>query len=106
MDDFGILLTANKNSTSQLIGKTLIKALPIVIKSLAFVGTIALLLVAGGIFMHKVALFHHALQNLPSIAGEFLSGLIVGIIAVAIVKGFKKIFGKKNDAVKNPDTTN
>jgi predicted DNA repair protein MutK len=47
MDDFGILLTANKNTTFQLVGKILIQALPIVIKSLAFIGTIALLLVAG-----------------------------------------------------------
>jgi predicted DNA repair protein MutK len=44
MDDFGILLTANKHLS---VGKILIQALPIVIKSLAFIGTIALLLVAG-----------------------------------------------------------
>jgi predicted DNA repair protein MutK len=46
MDDFGILLTLIK-IPFQLVGKILIQALPIVIKSLAFIGTIALLLVAG-----------------------------------------------------------
>jgi predicted DNA repair protein MutK len=57
MDDFGILLTANKNHF-QLVGKILIQALPIVIKSLAFIGTIALLL--GGIFVHKIEWLHHS----------------------------------------------
>jgi predicted DNA repair protein MutK len=106
MDDFGILLTANKNTTFQLVGKILIQALPIVIKSLAFIGTIALLLVAGGIFVHKIEWLHHIVEELPAIVGEFISGLVIGIIALVIVKGFKKIFGKKNNTIKNPNTTN
>jgi hypothetical protein len=44
---------------------------------------------------------HHLLQNLPSIVGEFIAGLVGGIIALLIVKGFKKVFGKKNDTVNN-----
>lgn len=106
MDDLGMLLTANKSKTSKFIGKQLIRLLPIVIKSLGFIGTIALILVAGGIFMHKIEPVHHLLQNLPSIVGESLAGLVGGIIALVLVKGFKKIFGKKNDAIKNSDTTN
>jgi predicted DNA repair protein MutK len=46
MDDFGILLTAKKNTPFSWLEK-IIQALPIVIKSLAFIGTIALLLVVG-----------------------------------------------------------
>jgi predicted DNA repair protein MutK len=105
MDDFGILLTANKNNTFQLVGKILIQALPIVIKSLAFIGTIALLLVAGGIFVHKIEWLHHIVEELPAIVGEFISGLVIGIIALVTVKGFKKIFGNKNNTIKNPNTT-
>ena len=106
MDDLGIRLTAHKSKTSKLIGNGLIQLLPIVIKSLAFIGTIALILVAGGIFMHNIEPLHHLLQNLPSIVGEIIAGLVGGIIALVVVKGFKKIFGKKNDAVENLDTIN
>jgi predicted DNA repair protein MutK len=92
MDDFGILLTANKN-TFQLVGKILIQALPIVIKSLAFIGTIALLLVE--VFVHKIEWLHHIVENFP-IVGEFISGLVIGIIALVIVKGFKRYLAKNN----------
>jgi predicted DNA repair protein MutK len=62
MDDFGIL-TANKNTTFQLVGKILIQALPIVIKSLAFIGTIAV--VSRRIFVHKIEWLHHIVEELP-----------------------------------------
>jgi hypothetical protein len=39
-------------------------------------------------------------RELPAIVGEFISGLVIGIIALVIVKGFKKIFGKKNNTIK------
>jgi hypothetical protein len=47
---------------------------------------------------------HHIVEELPAIVGEFISGLVIGIIADC--KGFKKIFGKKNNTIKNPNTTN
>lgn len=43
MDDFGLALKTRKNTIAQFTGGILIKALPQVIKTLAFVGTIALL---------------------------------------------------------------
>ena len=94
MDDFGMLLLSKNSKTAKFIGKQLIGLLPIVIKGLAFVGTIALILVAGGIFMHKIEPVHHLLQNLPSIVGEFLAGLMGGIIAFIVVKGFTMIWAK------------
>ena len=106
MDDLGIRLTERKSKILKFIGEGLIRSLPIVIKSLAFVGTIALILVAGGIFMHKIEPIHHLLQSLPSIAGEFIAGLVGGILALVVVKGFKKVVAKKNNPIKNPDTSN
>ena len=94
MDDFGMLLLTKKSKVGKVIGKQLIGLLPLVIKGLAFIGTIALILVAGGIFMHKIEPLHHLLQNLPSIIGEFLAGLIGGIIAFIVVKGFTLILKK------------
>ena len=92
MDDFGMLLLTKKSKIGKKIGKMLIGLLPMVIKGLAFIGTIALILVAGGIFMHKIEPLHHLLQNLPSIIGEFLAGLIGGILAFIVVKGFTMIW--------------
>lgn len=94
MDDFGMLLLTKKSKIGKKIGKMLIGLLPMVIKGLAFIGTIALILVAGGIFMHKIEPLHHLLQNLPSIIGEFLAGLIGGIFAFIVVKGFTMIWRK------------
>ena len=94
MDDFGMLLIARSSKTSKFIGKQLIQLLPKIIKTLAFVGTIALILVAGGIFMHKIKPLHHILENLPSLLGEFIAGIIGAIVSFVIVKGFLVLWKK------------
>ncbi|EIA10585.1 DUF808 domain-containing protein [Flavobacterium frigoris] len=95
MDDLGLALRKRKSSTAQFTGGVLIQALPQVIKTLAFVGTIALLLVAGGIFAHEIELLHHFLTSFPDILKEFILGLIGGIIVLGIVLLLKKIIKKK-----------
>ncbi|MBC5836300.1 DUF808 domain-containing protein [Flavobacterium muglaense] len=94
MDDLGLALKKRKNGLMQTIGTILIQALPLVIKALAFIGTIALLLVAGGIFVHKIEPLHHVLSNFPDIAKEFIIGLAGGIIALVVVLLIKKIIKK------------
>ncbi|WP_299533095.1 DUF808 domain-containing protein [Ulvibacterium sp.] len=95
MDEFGIRLinlNTRSNSISDVIGKLLVNALPKVIKGLSVIGTIALLLVAGGIFVHNIDFLHHFLPDLPSLLREFIIGLVVGLIALLVVKGFLRIF--------------
>lgn len=87
MDDVGFALTRRKSKTSQSIGKLLIQTLPLIIKGLAFVGTLALILVAGGIFVHNIEVVHHALEGLPAIVGEFIAGAVGGILSFVVVKG-------------------
>jgi len=104
MDDFGlklVLLNDNKKSMSHIIGNLLINTLPWVIKSLSVVGTIALLLVAGGIFSHNIEFFHHILENIPSTIKDLIIGLMVGLVAFLVVTLFKRIFKllKKNDKI-------
>ena len=96
MDDIGYKLKtlSTKKGFSYFIGNLLVNALPIVIKSLTVIGTIALLLVAGGIFVHKIEYIHHLVQNIPSIIGEFLVGLCAGALTLPIVKLGKFIVGK------------
>ncbi|MCW2119826.1 DUF808 domain-containing protein [Flavobacterium sp. 7A] len=99
MDDFGIFLSKKSNTLIQSIGNILIKALPLVIKSLAFIGTIALLLVSGGIFKHNIPYFHHFLESFPALVSEFTLGLAIGIIAFFVVSSvqwfWKKFVTKK-----------
>ena len=95
MDDAGHRLIKHSNGEGGLatLGKLLVKALPIVIKSLAVIGTIALLLVSGGIFVHNIDYFHHVWPTMPSIVKEMLFGIIGGLIAVALIGIGKRIFG-------------
>ncbi|TDD97452.1 DUF808 domain-containing protein [Flavobacterium cellulosilyticum] len=98
MDEAGLMLiqrSTNENSLSKKIGNILVTALPKVIKSLSVIGTIALLLVAGGIFVHNIDFLHHLMPQLPSIIKEFLVGLTVGIIVLTIVSLFKKMIDRK-----------
>ena len=98
MDEVGfklIGLSSKELSISKTIGNILVQALPKVIKSLAIIGTIALLLVAGGIFVHNIDFLHHVLPQLPSIIKEFSIGLIVGFAVLGIINLFKMMFRKK-----------
>jgi uncharacterized protein len=98
MDEAGLKLiqmSKKENSILKTIGNILVQALPKVIKALTIIGTIALILVAGGIFVHNIHFFHDLVPNLPSIIKEFTIGIILGFIVLAIVNLFKKIFVKK-----------
>ena len=95
MDDAGFFLmkkSGNKGFFSGL-GQVLIKALPIVIKILGVVGTIALLLVSGEIFLHNIDYIHHLIpENIPAMVAEFGLGIVFGLAAVLVMTIGKKIF--------------
>ncbi|MGO4903956.1 DUF808 domain-containing protein [Flavobacterium sp. W20_MBD1_R3] len=98
MDEAGLKLiqiSAKDKSFTKTLGTILVQALPKVIKSLSVIGTIALLLVAGGIFVHEIAFLHGFLPNLPPIVTEFIVGLVIGGLVLGIVTLIKKIFVKK-----------
>ena len=95
MDEVGFKLikkSKSENSFLKKMGTVLVQALPKVIKALSIIGTIALLLVAGGIFVHYIDFFHHFLPQLPSILTEFIVGLLVGFAALLVVMAAKKIW--------------
>ncbi|MBK5213843.1 MAG: DUF808 domain-containing protein [Flavobacteriaceae bacterium] len=95
MDEAGYKLikhSKNKKGFLKTLGTLLVQALPIVIKALSVIGTIALILVAGGIFVHNVDLFHHFLPRLPSFILEFVVGLVVGFVCLIVVLAFKKLW--------------
>ncbi len=97
MDDFGLKLiniNPEDNSFSDKMGRVLVNALPKVIKSLSVIGTIALLLVSGGIFVHNLSFIHHLEEHIPipGILFEFLAGLLIGAVVLLIIGGGKKLF--------------
>lgn len=98
MDEFGvklIQLSKKENGILHTIGTLLVQALPKVIKSLTVIGTIALISVSGGIFVHNIDFLHHLFPQIPSFIKEFVVGLVFGFVVLAIVNLFKKIFSKK-----------
>ena len=98
MDDMGfklMQLSSKENGFLTKIGNFLVNALPKVIKSLAVIGTIALIMVAGGIFAHQIDYLHHVLPQVPSFIKEPLFGLVFGGITLLVVTIIKKILGKK-----------
>jgi len=100
MDDAGYKLINHKNNKGFLsaVGHVLVKALPIIIKILSVVGTLALVLVSGGIFIHYIDYFHHAFPNIPLIIKEICFGFTGGLIAVGIITGGKKIISLAKSA--------
>lgn len=97
MDDFGFRLIkfSNDKGALTLMGKVLVKSLPIIIKLLGIIGTIALLLVSGGIFAHNIDYLHHFLDELPVLVIELLLGLAVGIALLPVVKGVLWLLRRK-----------
>lgn len=103
MDEAGfklIQISKKENGILKFTGNLLVQALPKVIKALTVIGTIALILVAGGIFVHYIPFFHHLMSeiNIPSIIKEFVVGLVLGFVVLGFVNLFKKIFSKKKTA--------
>lgn len=95
MDEVGYMLikrSKKEKSLSKSVGGILIQALPKIIRGLTVIGTIALVLVAGGIFVHNLDFFHHFLPSFPSLVLEFLVGLLVGLLSFFSVLVFKKLW--------------
>lgn len=94
MDDAGFKLIKKSNDKGFFgrLGHILVKALPIVIKILGVVGTIALIMVAGGIFLHRIEFFHGILPTWPDVLKELTLGIIGGLGAVAVFTLGKKVY--------------
>ncbi|GAB3924839.1 DUF808 domain-containing protein [Mucilaginibacter myungsuensis] len=105
MDDAGLNLIKRSKNVGFLskLGKLLVDLLPLIIKALAVIGTIALLMVSGGIFVHNIDYFHHFLPSIPAVITEMLIGFAAGLLAFAVFAIGIKIVGlfkgKPADAV-------
>lgn len=93
MDDVGykIMKKSGNKGFFNSVGELMVKALPWIIKGLGVVGTIALILVAGGIFAHNIEFLHHLLPSFPSVLKEAIFGLVGGLLMVPLFLIVKKI---------------
>ncbi len=100
LDDIGVWLM-KKSSPKKLKYKfweRLVASLPIIVKLLWIVWTWAMLLVAGGIFSHNIAFFHHIkeLWNIiPSLLFDTILWFIVWYILVVLFFVGRKVIAKK-----------
>lgn len=94
MDDAGFKLIKKSHDKGVIskLGHLLVKALPVIIKILGVVGTIALILVSGGIFAHNIHYLHELLPTWPSMLKEFTFGIVGGLAAVAVFAIGKAIY--------------
>lgn len=98
-DDFGLYLI-KKGGVAKSIGNAILVIMPKFMRSLSFIGTLAMFLVGGGIFVHNVGFIHHLLADYQLADGllgnvaTLVVGVIVGAIACAIVLPAMKLFGK------------
>jgi hypothetical protein len=98
IDDAGfrlINISTNKKGTLKSIyyktGQGLVWVLPKLIKLIGVIGTIAMLLVGGGMFVHNIPSVHDFFHAFPSLIPDLIMGLIVGLIAFLILLLIKKI---------------
>jgi len=98
MDDSGIALIQHAHTRTGLratllktSGKTLVAGLPKIIRLLGFIGTIAMLLVGGGMYVHNIEYIHHWLVAMPTLLADLLVGLVVGGLVMGLIQGFKTI---------------
>jgi len=92
MDDIGYKLIKRAGSGwLNSVGKGLLWMMPVIIKLLRIIGTVALLYVSGGILMHNIGYLEHLLPSLSDVVKQFIIGIAFGLVANLIVKGIRAI---------------
>lgn len=117
LDDLGFYLIKQKAEWKKSFGRWVLRFAPKLMKTLAVVGTAAMLLVGGSILLHSIPVLGHALVlpenmgELPVVGGvlsfvapmaiEGLFGFIAGgvvLAAVSMVSRLKGLFSKQQTA--------
>jgi len=93
MDDAGFFLIRKAASMTSAVrtlvasaGALLVRSLPLVIRALAVIGTVAMLLVGGGMFTHNLHYLHHLTEMVPAVFPNLLIGCVVGTALVLAQK--------------------
>ncbi len=97
MDDMGYrLISISENRFMKSLGLFLVKSLPKIIRMLKVVGTFAMILVGGGIFVHNIHFVHQLVDGWPVLLSDFFVGLISGVVFLCLFLIVKKVFFNGN----------
>ena len=102
LDDAGLYLLTHvreaageriflKDKILNFTGNLLISMLPKIIRLLTIVGTIAMLLVGGGMYVHNIPPVHELTHFMPALVADFSVGLVLGLLIIPVVLLGKKI---------------
>lgn len=103
MDDAGLWMGGRPGVLVPTLGRALVYSAPWLMKALGIVGTLAMFLVGGGIFVHNIGALHHLLEvmegrGMPAFFADMLAslvvGLAVGLLVLAAVNLFNRLRGK------------
>ena len=105
LDDAGLWLTRRASAAQQAFGRGILVAAPWLMKALSVAGTAAMFLVGGGILVHGVPAFGHAVEAWAASAGALGTlgsmlvkagvGIVAGAIVLGVVELVKKALGKR-----------
>ena len=112
LDDIGLWLTRKTSTAAQTLGRFFLWLMPVLMKVLAFVGTLAMFLVGGSIIAHNLPhafglhhLYEVVAHNVPTwLTGvsamlmDASTGLVVGALVLVSVMVIGKIMPKKSPA--------
>jgi predicted DNA repair protein MutK len=116
MDDIGLHLSERRNAGARVLGRGLVKAMPVVLDLLTKVGTAAMLWVGGGILVHGLEHFHvpvvpQLVERFSHWAGAFpgvgpitgwlafaLGSAALGLIVGAVIVGVMHLIPKRKKA--------
>jgi hypothetical protein len=88
MDDVGLHLAGRRPAPLRLVGRGLVRAMPIVMKALSIIGTAAMIWVGGGIIVHGLEEFHmgflpHLIHDGAEAAGQAVPA-VQGVVEWAV----------------------
>ena len=98
MDDIGLHLVEKRSTAAERkLGRSLLRAMPVLLSALSSIGTVAMLWVGGGIFLHGTeelglaapAHFAHDVQH----AVEHATGPVGGVLGWATYAGLSAVVG-------------
>ena len=106
LDDAGLYLSQRPGSATQALGRGILAAAPWLMKALSVAGTAAMFLVGGGILVHGVPAFGHAVADWATATGGVFGtlgsmgvnagvGLVAGAVVLAVVELVGKLRRKK-----------
>ncbi len=103
-DDLGLWLAHKPGALAKRLGGTILRAAPLMMKSLSVIGTAAMFMVGGGILTHGVPAVHHLIEGLAersagaigaaAVIMPTLLSAVAGVIAGALVLAAVTLAGK------------